>query len=778
MKAPRKFPVNAVGLVALLGLCGVPAGCGGPADGPPGVLLVTIDTCRADRIGCYGAPVPVTPVIDDLAGRGTVFEQATAPVPLTLPSHATVLTGLYPDRHGIRDNGAARLPDEAETLAELLARQGWRTAAFVSAYPLAREFGTDQGFAIYDDDLSESSAGTAPGLAEGAGEVANRLFYDERIAGTTTASALAWLEEAAGGDRPFLAWVHYFDPHATYRPPPHVMRPGLEPYDGEIAYVDEQIGRLLAALGDAASRVVVVVTADHGESLGQHGEATHGLFLYESTLRVPWVMAGPGVPAGERVTEPVSLADVLPTVLDAVDLAAPEGIDGETRLPLARGTGAPPAFVFAECLVPRLHFDWAALRSVRRGNWKLIEAPRPELYDLGADPHEESNVLDLHPELADELRAELAAFADRGGALGAEEIELDAEARERLERLGYVGSTGEGVDADLWNPGGEDPKDMVDFFNRLQELPTVLMNGQYDEGERLLLELREEDPDNSNVLEKLALLERLRENWPAAIHWCREFLELKPEHVRTRMNLAWALKRTGDLDGAREAYERVLEIEPDHADAWALLGALESDRGRTQEAIEALRRGVEVAPDDVEMRTALAQAREQAGDETGALADYDRALQLAPNDARAVNGKALLLSHAGRPREAVEVLRAALPALQEDVDTLNNLAWILVDGNLDPVAALAHAREAERLAPQDPVVLDTLGWSAVRAGRPAEAISPLTRALEATGDAEVRAHLGVALAESGREAEGREQVRAAVQERPELARIPEVAEWR
>ncbi|HMB70548.1 MAG TPA: sulfatase, partial [bacterium] len=323
------------------------AGCGGEPE-RPGLLLITIDTCRADRIGCYGGGHCETPAIDGLAQRGTVFLDAAAPAPLTLPSHCTILTGLYPDRHTIRDNGVGRLPDEARTLGEILGERGWRTAAFVSAVPVEEEFGIAQGFDLYDDDLTGSGGGDGDDRAR---EVAERFFFDERLGPQTADAALPWLREAASSGEPFFAWVHFFDPHAVYQPTGrHAQRYGPNSYEGEVSLVDEQVGRLLEALGDRRDRVTVLVTADHGEALGEHEERSHGLFIYQSTIHVPWVMAGPAVPTGRRVTGAVSLVDVLPTTLDALGLPVPEDLDGVSRLEAARTDGAADGTTYAESL--------------------------------------------------------------------------------------------------------------------------------------------------------------------------------------------------------------------------------------------------------------------------------------------------------------------------------------------------------------------------------------------------------------------------------------------
>jgi arylsulfatase A-like enzyme/Flp pilus assembly protein TadD len=749
-------------------------------------VLITIDTCRADRIGCYGAENVHTPTIDDLAERGVTYLDASAPAPLTLPSHCTILTGLYPDRHSVRDNGANALPDDAETLAEILRDEGWRTGGFVSAFPLEAGFGADQGFDAFDDDLSESAVGAAANVPEDAARVAERLFYEERTASSVVDAAIPWLREARRGPAPWFLWVHFFDPHAVYRPPAHLAsRYGADSYEGEVAYVDEQLARLLAELGGASDDVTIVVTADHGESLGEHEENTHGLFIYQSSLHVPWVMAGPGIPAGVRVEEPVSLVHVMPTILDLVDVAGPPGLDGASTRALWDGVGgeaneAASAPVHGECLLPRLHYDWAGLRSVRRDRWKLIDAPRPELFDLVADPHETRNVAEEHPDVVNDLRAELRAHASRGGALEAEARELDADALARLESLGYVGAGASTAlaDDDVWNPQGRDPKDMVDYFNALQEIPTLLLGDGVAEAERMLDELHAEDPSNRAVLRKLSMLHGMEENWEEARHWCELFLDAEPGNAEVRRNLAFVLNKLGDRDGARREYRQAAADDPDDADTWGLLGSLLSEDGLHAQAILAFERAVGLAPEDAQLRAELARAWADSGDVDRAVAEYDRALALDPERSEAVNGKALLLSHAGRPREAVETLRAAMPALADDLETLNNLAWILANESIDPEEAYRHARAAARLDSEDPAILDTLGWASIRSGRAAEAVPPLTKAWEISGDVEVRLHLGIALAESGRVEEGRAHVREAIRERPELGRVPEAGKWR
>ncbi len=679
-------------------------GCGAPE--PRGVLLVTIDTCRADRLGCYGATSAITPTLDALAANGALFLQASATAPITAPSHASILTGLYPDRHTVRDNGAGRLPDEAVTLAETFADAGWNTAAFLAAVPLDAVFGTDQGFATYDDDFVE--------LPDGA-TLISRLDTDQRIAGEVAELALPWLRNAAESRAPWFAWVHFFDPHSPYTAPGGPPGPGRSAYDGEITYVDTQLARLLAVIDDDT---VVAVIADHGEALGEHGEKTHGFFLYDDVLRVPWILRGPGVAAGVRVATAVSAVQVMPTLLELAGLPVPPGIDG--RSALARLSASPRADdqpVFAEALFPRLNFGWSGTRSVRSGGWKLIEAPELELYHVAEDPTEQHNVLAEHPEIVSELLEKLHAHADRGGELEATPSEVGDEMLARLEGLGYLGVAGNAdSDAELWDFTRRNPADMIDMFHELERLPTKVLSGTREEADAFADALRAMDPDNVQILKRIARI-RIR-----ASHW----------------------------DAARSICRDVVALAPDDLEAWRNLATVETRTGRRDDAIAALARTVELAPaDTVGLRLLSTQVNERASE----------------------------LKLSGDVTAALDLLYAHLEALSEDVTTRNNLAWTLANRNLDVVAALEHARKARELAPDDPIILDTFGWAAIRAGHPEDAVEPLRRALALTSDSEVRAHLGIALCAAGRADEGRPLLKQATTERRSLLEIPEVSRW-
>ena len=434
-------PQTVRALAFILCLFGAAGSAGGQGT-RPNILLVTVDTLRPDALG-WIAPGKSTPVIDALASEGFRFPAAVSPAPLTQPAHASLFTGLIPRRHGVRDNGQI-LSDAKPVLAALLREHGYRTAAFVSGYPLASEFGLDRGFELYDDAFS-SNQGT------------------ERPADETTDAAREWLNTVSG---PWFLWVHYYDPHDPYTPPADYARPGSRGlYDGEVAFVDHSVGRLLGA-ARAAGPLLTVLTADHGESLGEHGENTHGFFIYESTMAVPLIIHFPGRLAAGSSSAPVRLLDVGPTLLELLGLPAlgPE-LDGVSIMPLMTGRDQEIPAAYMEARRPWLSYGWAPLRAVRSGRWKLIAAPRPELFDLSRDPGESHNLVTFDRRTARRLSTLLLAVEKRASVEGAGSV--SPEARKRLEALGYVA----GADVGDAPAGRPDPKDKVEAWNLLSRRP-------------------------------------------------------------------------------------------------------------------------------------------------------------------------------------------------------------------------------------------------------------------------------------------------------------------
>ena len=407
-----------------------------PPAAPPtarNLVIVTIDTLRADRLGCYGNRGVATPRLDHIAAGGALFEQAAVHVPLTRPSHVSIFTGLLPAEHGIRDNVSPSLASDVPSLAPMLKAAGFRTGAFVSSIVLSRQSGLNRGFDDYSDRFEIDA------------DDARFLNTIQRPGDVAMREALAWIPSA--GDGRFFAWIHLYDPHDPYEPPePYASRYAGRPYDGEVAWTDELMGRLeggLERLG-LQDKTLLVVTSDHGEGLGEHGETVHGFFVYESTLRVPLIVRGPGVAPGRRMKGVARSVDLLPSVLDLLGVPAPAGWKGSGRslAPVLRGTAAmatsEPAY--AESLLPLLHYGWSDLRALRDGRWKYIQAPRPELYDLEADPGETRDLAAEMPARAEALRNGLAAHLSRERAVKTDAAGVPADLLEKLGALGYLGA--------------------------------------------------------------------------------------------------------------------------------------------------------------------------------------------------------------------------------------------------------------------------------------------------------------------------------------------------
>jgi choline-sulfatase len=540
-------------ILLALAACAAPPPPAAPVV-PPSMLLVTIDTLRADRVGAYGDAQARTPRLDALARAGLVFERAYAPAPLTLPSHATILTGLLPPAHGVRGNGSFVLGPGPATLAEAMRARGLRTAAFVGAFPVALRFGLGRGFDRYDDRI----------------EKAGGVHYEfaERRAPDVVAAARAWLAENPG---PCFVWVHLFDPHAPYDPPAAYR--GADPYRGEIAATDAALGELVEAWDARPGASYVAVTSDHGEAFGEHGEESHSLFVYDVTLHVPLVLRGPGVRA-RREPAAVGLEDLAATLLARVPGAGP-------TLPGRDLTeGVAPRPLYAETLAPRLEFGWSDLRAWRDGRYKLVRAPRPELYDVAADPGETRDLAASDPgrvaPMTAALDAELARMGERTSGRAP-----DPEAAERLRALGYAqGPGGAG--------SGADPKDRVDVA-----LAIARAAGPFPDAAtaaRAYEAIARRDPDNPLVNFRLADA-LLRAGQPArALPYFDKVASGGPRTADPLVGLATAYASLRRLDDARGALQRALEIDPASGQAHYNLGEIaraQGDRVGARAAYEA-----------------------------------------------------------------------------------------------------------------------------------------------------------------------------------------------
>ncbi len=575
----------------------------------PNVLLITLDTTRADHIGAYGHQAARTPNLDGLARRGVLFAQAATPVPLTLPSHSSIMTGLYPTYHGVRLNGGTALGDEQTTLAEAFSKQGYQTAGFIGAFVLDGRWGLNQGFDRYDDQFDMKKFKRLD------------LAAVQRPANEVLDSALGWLDEHKAG--PFFTWIHLYDAHSPYEPPEPLyseFRSGglAELYDGEIAFADQQIGRCISWLEQAGlnDNTLVVIVGDHGESLGSHGEGTHGFFIYDSTLHVPFIVTTPFKPlSGVRVESQVSLVDVFPTVLALAGFEPGGKLHGRSLLqlmlhpePKDKAYANTAAFAYGESMAPNLQYGWGALHSLRSPRYKFIQAPRPELYDLAADPHEAANVIEQHRAVARDMADVLERLmADTSrDAPAPESANLDKETIARLAALGYVGRptaprTPSGSSAPL-----ADPKDKLGAFAAVQHAGELMGKDDYAGAVHDLASALQAEPGMPQALLMLGSCYSELGRTKEAKAQFDLVLKSDPESVQGLVGLANILLQEGQTDDVIALALRTLSLDSDNTQAYTLLGDAYIDRRQPGKALPYLEKAVAIQPKLTQNRLNLA----------------------------------------------------------------------------------------------------------------------------------------------------------------------------
>jgi len=654
-------------LLAIIAL----AGCRSGVATRPNLLLITLDTTRADHLGAYGDRRARTPNIDRLAAGGIVFERAITAAPLTLPAHASLLTGLYPFAHGVRNNGHFTLGDGVPTIATALHDTGYRTAAFVSAFVLDRRYGLARGFDRYDDRVEL-----------------------ERRGSDTAAAAGAWLTETAGDPRPFFVWLHLYDPHDPYDPPPPYREAFADrPYDGEIAFDDEVIGTVLGRLRDLGvdRATIVAVAGDHGESLGEHGEATHGLFVYEPAIRIPMIVAGTDrVPAGRRVTALVRGIDLAPTLLDLLHAPALAGAQGQSLMPLVAGRAKGPDEAYSETYFPQLYMNWAPLRSIQDERWKFIDAPSSELYDLANDARELANRAPGEPARAAALTRALAGVTGGGEGVMAPS-RIDRETAQKLAALGYIGAVDQRPSEGKARP---DPKAMVDVFNRLRDANAAIQQRRFDAAESAARAVLERDASNAFATMIVARAQMEQGRYREAVGSYRRYAALVPSSADAHHWVAICLARVGDGGRAIAEEEAALALDARYAEAHELRGGLLAAAGRLDPAIADLQAAVEIAPGNVAFRVGLARALVTARRLDDAAREIQRALDAQPENADALAASAGLLVAQGQ-LDAARLAFARSLAVRPDADDVR----LDYAGVLQRLDRRAEARaEYERLA--------------------------------------------------------------------------------
>src|SRR5438105_1257342 len=620
---------------------------------PPNVVVITIDTLRADHLGCYGYKQIRTPNIDALASDGIRFERAYTAVPVTLPSHTVIFTGTYPTLNGMHDFAANKLGLTQPTLASILKEHGYTTGAVIGSAVLDSRFGLNRGFDFYYDHFDFNR------LQE------SNLDQMERPGNVVGDVTLDWLSQ--NYQKRFFLWMHLYDPHFPYHPPaPYANEYRDHPYDGEIAFADGQVGRLIHFLKtkDLFKNTLIVVSGDHGESLGEHGEKTHGFFIYNATLHVPLLIHLPGGASPKVVSDLVNLADLMPTVLQILKVEVPSQVQGRNLLPLLRATQqSEPRNLYAETFLPRLHFNWSELRGVESEKYHFIDAPKPELYDLTKDPGETQNLYAERKAVAEEMRSRLATLIKQysSGQELAEKTGLDPALMERLKSLGYAGFSGGGSPT-ITDRSLPDPKDRIQVYELISEAIAESQHGDYASSiEKLNIALKS-DPESVSVHYLLGMNYYRTGEFPKSVEQLQRVLQLSPDYSLAAFQLGLAYARTGNFDQAIETLKRTLELDATNFSAAYNLGVAYVQKHLTTEAEAAFRRSITIAPEYALAHRGLGEVLLYQRQFDEALTELRRATQLAPEDARSHVALAKALSAKGLNDEAQAEMRKAQQA--------------------------------------------------------------------------------------------------------------------
>jgi arylsulfatase A-like enzyme/Flp pilus assembly protein TadD len=637
------------------------------------VVLITIDTLRADHLGCYGYKQVKTPNIDGLAADGVRFEHAFAVVPVTLPSHSSMLTGTYPMLSGMHDFSGNKLNPLQPTLASILKQAGYQTGAVIGAAVLDSRFGLNQGFDFYYDHFDFSRLDEA------------NLDEMERPGNVVADVALDWLEKdwlANNSQKKFFLWMHLYDPHFPYHPPePYSREYAAQPYDGEIAFADEQVGRLLRFLKEKGiyKNTVIVLCGDHGESLGEHGEKTHGFFIYNATMHVPLIIRLPENRLRENaaarvVANSVSLVDLMPTVLGAVGLEIPSQVQGRSLLPELRGGRTEPGrsdqadrdrVLYGETFLPRIHFNWSELRGSENTKYHFIDAPRPELYDRAKDPGEVHNLFSEKKAVAEEMRAKLVGLIRdySAGKEMAEKTGLDPALMERLKALGYAGFSGGSAltsnDPTISSRHLPDPKDRVATYELISDAIADSQHGRYQESIEKLKSVVKTEPNSvpAHYLQGLDFYHL--KMFPEAVDELQKTVQLSPDYALAFFNLGMAQAHAGQMDAAIATLQRTLQLDATNFEAAYNLGVAFIQKKQLEPAAAAFRQSVSINPELARGHRALGETLLHLEKLDDAIVELRRAVELAPQEPIMHESFAKALAAKGLTAEADEETRRA-----------------------------------------------------------------------------------------------------------------------
>ena len=613
-------------------------------NGGLNVLLITLDTTRADRLGCYGYPGAKTPNLDSLAQKGIRFANAYCQVPLTLPSHCSIMTGTYPVSHNVHNNGTYYLNPGELTLAEILKTKGFETAAFVASFTVDSRFGLDQGFDFYDDSFQQGS----PFKALNSEKKAEQVF----------ASFSAWLDNHHTGQ--FFCWVHFFDPHLPYAPPsPYREDFSDQPYDGEIAYMDFYVGEVVEKLKNKnlLSKTLIILAGDHGEGLGEKVEIGHGIFLYDMAIKVPLIFYAPNNLPGERtITSRVRLIDIMPSVLDMLNMQEADKNQGISLIPYIEGRKKEDLDSYIETYYPRENYGWSELTGLIAGDWKYIRAPKAELYNLKSDPNEEKNLLQSKKKIVSEMNRNLEILIKNSmAAPGAGNRVPTSEELERLRSLGYISYSDSQVKGQQ-----PDPKDKIDELRMIQQAEMYESQGDYKAAAALHEKMLSLRPSSPSSYVNLALAHARMKQFDEAIQTLKQGIEIIPKSEILLARLGHTYFVTGRLNEALAAMQQVLEINPKYFDALTASAVILDTLGKKEEAQGYYEKALAIEPENKFLRISYAFNLATGGKIPEAIEIYSRLIQEYPGEYSLYQYLGIAYGVAGNYTKAIKNLKQAI----------------------------------------------------------------------------------------------------------------------
>ncbi len=639
------------------------------------ILLISIDTCRADYLGCYGYHRPTTPNIDKLSAQSVLFENVISQVPITLPSHSSMLTGTIPPYHGVHNNSDYKLGQSNVTLAEILTERGFATGAIISAYVLDSLYGLDQGFDSYNDSFEEP--------------VRNLLYFSERRGAEASRLAIDWLEKHK--DEKFFLFLHYFDPHIKYSPPePFATEFADNLYAGEIAYTDYCIGQVIKKLKDLDiyDTTLLIVTADHGEMLGEHGEDDHTYFIYQPAIKVPLIFKLPGRRKPQKVKNLVGLIDIMPTVCSLLGIEAPAHVQGKDLSPYFDQSRIPGEnrHIYCESLTPT-RYGAAALLGLVTDRWKYIQTTRPELYDIVEDAGETKNLSAQQPDRARILQDRLKQLLQQTLRNDTStKVDLDEQAIKRLQSLGYVGGDiSEDFDFDQI---GDDAKDLVDFHNIYTSVSDLVLNKEYEQAEKICQQLILQRPHVYQIYVLMTSIAREQGELDRAVSHLNRAIEVRPEVAKLQHYLGTVLTEQGKFDQAAEHFGKSLQLNPNQFQVHQDLAAVFYKQEKFDQAITHLTEALRLKPDSAKTVSRLGDALAEKGNFKQATKYFQQAVDMNPLDVKNHSKLALALKFQGRYDEAAGQLRTGIRIMSEngrkdDAAELQKHLKLIEDMNMD-----------------------------------------------------------------------------------------------